>query len=97
MPVKGIPIYFISIFFSCLNLVLMLFLAAINDARGAFFLSILRGYIILLPSIIIFAYFGGIAGVWASVPFTEFTVASLGTYLTNKKISTMQIRKESLL
>lgn len=95
--VKGIPIYFISIFFSCLNLVLMLFLAAINDARGAFFLSILRGYIILLPSIIIFAYFGGIAGVWASVPFTEFIVASLGIYLTNRKISTMQIRKESLL
>lgn len=74
----GLPIYFTSTFFSALNLLFILFLTAIGSARASFSLSILRGYIILLPAIFLLANFAGINGVWAAVPFTEFIISCLG-------------------
>lgn len=74
----GIPIYFTCTFFVALNLLLMTFMVAINKPRQAFTLSILRGYIILIPAIIICGKLFGLEGVWASVPLTEFLVTLLG-------------------
>ncbi|MFT8425180.1 MAG: MATE family efflux transporter [Liquorilactobacillus sp.] len=75
----GIPLYFLSLFFSGININIMLFSVSINQPRLSFFISLLRGYLILLPTIIIFGYLFGITGVWLSVPFTELIVALFGT------------------
>ena len=53
---------------------------AVNRPRQAFFLSIMRGYIILIPAIVICGHLFGINGVWASVPITEALVTVIGTY-----------------
>lgn len=82
----GLPIYFTSAFFSALNLLFILFLTAINAARASFTLSILRGYIILLPTILILATMVGINGVWAAVPVTEFLVCIIATLLVHQRI-----------
>ncbi|MFT9269310.1 MAG: MATE family efflux transporter [Liquorilactobacillus nagelii] len=76
----GIPLYFISSFFSGSNLCLMMFLIAINQPRYALFLSINRGYIILLPAIYLLGLWGGLTGVWLSTVITEAMVLLLGSY-----------------
>ena len=82
----GLPIYFTSVFFSALNLLFILFLTAINAARASFTLSILRGYVILLPAILILAALVGINGVWAAVPVTEFLVCIIAALLVRQRI-----------
>lgn len=82
----GLPIYFTSAFFSALNLLFILFLTAIGSARASFSLSILRGYIILLPAILLLAKFAGINGVWAAVPFTEFVITCLGAVIIHQRL-----------
>lgn len=74
----GVPIYFTGIFFIAMNLMMILFLTAINMPRASFALSLLRGYAILLPAILLMAQFFGINGVWAAVPFTEGVVFVIG-------------------
>ena len=74
----GVPIYFTGIFFIAMNLMMILFLTAINMPRASFALSLLRGYAILLPAILLMAQFFGINGVWAAVPFTEGVVFIIG-------------------
>lgn len=82
----GLPIYFTSIFFSALNYLLILFLTATNSPRASFSLSVLRGYLILLPLIFILPLFYGINGVWAAVPVTEFTVSLIGGFLVYQRL-----------
>lgn len=82
----GLPIYFTSTFFSTLNLLFILFLTAINAARASFTLSILRGYVILLPAILILAALVGINGVWSAVPVTEFLVCIIASLLVRQRI-----------
>lgn len=82
----GLPIYFTGIFFIALNLMLILFLTAINMPRASFTLSLLRGYIILLPMILLLAKIVGIDGVWAAVPVTEFLVFVTAAIIVRDRI-----------
>lgn len=75
----GIPLYFISTFFSGINLCLMIFLIAINQPKYSFFLSLNRGYLILLPMILLAGKLVGLQGVWLSLPLTELIVLLLGS------------------
>lgn len=92
IAVKALPLYFISAFFSSQNLVIMLSLAAIERAKMAFILSLLRGYFILLSSVFIFAWLFGINGVWLSVPFTEACVCALGFYFLITALKNLEQR-----
>ncbi len=82
----GLPIYFTSAFFTALNYLFILFLTAINGARASFSLSLLRGYLILLPLIMILPTILGIDGVWAAVPITEMTVTVVGAIFIRQRI-----------
>lgn len=83
----GLPIYFTSAFFSALNYLFILFLTATNAARASFALSVLRGYLILLPLIFILPIFLGINGVWAAVPVTELIVTIVGAVLVKQRVT----------
>lgn len=82
----GLPIYFTSAFFSALNYLFILFLTATNSARASFALSLLRGYLVLLPLIFILPFFFGLKGVWAAVPLTELIVTGIGIVLIHQRI-----------
>ncbi|MGM9892298.1 MATE family efflux transporter [Limosilactobacillus sp.] len=82
----GVPIYFTGIFFIALNLMMILFLTAINMPRASFTLSLLRGYVILLPTILIMAECFGINGVWAAVPLTEMIVFIIGSIIISQQL-----------
>ena len=82
----GLPIYFISAFFTALNYLFILFLTAINGARAAFSLSLLRGYLILFPLIMLLPTMFGINGVWAAVSITELAVTIIGAILIYQRL-----------
>lgn len=67
----GIPIFFISLFGSSLNVVFSIFFSAIGHAKQAFALSLFRGYFLLVPLVIILAALWGLTGAWISLPITE--------------------------
>lgn len=67
----GIPIFFLSLFGSSLNVVFSIFFSAIGQAKQAFALSLFRGYIFLVPLVIILAGIWRLTGAWVSLPVTE--------------------------
>lgn len=62
----------------------MMWLVAINQPRYALFLSLNRGYIILLPAIYLLGMWYGLNGVWLSVVVSEGVVLLLGSFFAQR-------------
>ena len=75
----GIPIYFLSLFGSSLNIIFSMFFSAIEEPKHALVLAVLRGYILLLSLLFIFAHFFALTGVWVALPVTELIVVVVST------------------
>ncbi|WP_409021691.1 MATE family efflux transporter [Dellaglioa sp. P0083] len=75
----GIPIYFLSLFGSSLNVVFSMFFSAIGEPKHALILAILRGYVLLLGLLFIFAHFFNLTGVWVALPVTELIIVVIST------------------
>lgn len=70
--VTGIHLYFIGILFAGLNVVATAFLSAIEKAKQAFLISVMRGCVVLIPMAFLLSYCFQMNGVWMSFPSTEF-------------------------
>lgn len=81
----GLPLYFLSVFFSATNLLVILFITAMGMARASFVFSLLRGYLILLPMIFIMSQLFGLTGVWLTIPATELIVTIAGLIFIRQK------------
>lgn len=95
----GIPIFFLSLFGSSLNVVFSIFFSAIGQAKQAFTLALFRGYFFLIPLVIGLAAIWGLTGAWVSLPVTEgltllFSFVFLRKY---RKASKNQLDVESAL
>lgn len=73
----GMKIYFISLFFSGINIVAGAYLSSADRPKQAFVISILRGFVLIIPAAWLFASLFGLTGVWLSVPATEALVCIL--------------------
>lgn len=95
LAAAGIPIFFLSLFGSSLNVVFSIFFSAIGRAKQAFALALFRGYFFLIPLVLVLANFCGSTGVWASLPITELKTLLFAAYFlrqyqkASKKDSTM--------
>lgn len=95
LAAAGIPIFFLSLFGSSLNVVFSIFFSAIGRAKQAFALALFRGYFFLIPLVLVLANFCGSTGVWASLPITELMTLLFAAYFlrqyqkASKKDSTM--------
>lgn len=95
LAAAGIPIFFLSLFGSSLNVVFSIFFSAIGRAKQAFALALFRGYFFLIPLVLVLANFWGLTGVWASLPITELKTLLFAAYFlrqyqkASKKDSTM--------
>ncbi|MGN0470491.1 MAG: MATE family efflux transporter [Acutalibacteraceae bacterium] len=67
----GFEIYFAGFFFAGFNIISSAYLSAGERAANAFLISIMRGLVIILPSVIILALLFGMNGVWFSFVFAE--------------------------
>lgn len=74
----GLRLYFIASPFIGYNTILATFFTSIEKALPAHGLSLLRGFILIIPAAFALSYFWGITGVWLVYPVTECLVMLLG-------------------
>lgn len=77
MAGEGLRIYFISLLFTGINILLASYYSAIDKAKRSFIISISRGLVIVVPVACLMAYFFGINGVWLSLTITELIVLGI--------------------
>ena len=74
---NGMRIYFISLFFSGINIVAAAFLSSVDRPKQAFVVSILRGFVLIIPVAWLMSVLFGLTGIWMAVPVTEACVCAL--------------------
>lgn len=74
IAVNGIRLYFLSIPFAGLNIVLSSYFTSTEKTAPAHVISLLRGIILILPVVLLGAWIAGLTGVWLAVPITECVV-----------------------
>ena len=70
----GIHLYFLAFFFTGINIVKSSYYSAIGNAKNGFIISILRGFLIIIPTVFILSYLFSMNGVWLSLLVTDFIV-----------------------
>lgn len=80
----GMRIYFVSLFFTGINMITTSYLSAADLPSRAFVISILRGFLLVIPAAWILSVCFGLTGVWMSVPVTEGVVAVLSLAFLTK-------------
>ncbi len=78
IAVQGMRLYFTACAFAGFNIVLSAYFAATKRARPAHALSLLRGFVILIPMTFLLSFAGGMTGVWLAFPITEALTSLLG-------------------
>ena len=83
LAAHAVRIYCLGFAFTGLNILYENYYQAKENTRLAFFIALMRGMIILLPCVLIFAYFG-ITAIWLMFPVTEL-VTLLLFYIFRKR------------
>ena len=89
--IRGIRLYFIGFLFAGINILGTGFLSAVEDAKMAFFTSILRGFVVIILSAVFMAKLFGMTGVWLAFPVAElitFLATMIALRQINRKILT---------
>lgn len=74
----GIRIYFTAMPFAGINIVLCSFFASTEEKLPAHIISLSRGFILILPLVVIMSGIMGLTGIWMSFPVTELITAVFG-------------------
>ena len=82
---NGMRIYFVSLFFSGINIVAAAFLSSADRPKQAFAVSILRGFVLIIPIAWGLSVLFGLTGIWMAVPATEACVCLLALIFLFKK------------
>ncbi len=75
IAINGMHIYFTAFIFTGVNIVTSIYFSSIDKPKHSFIISILRGFILIIPITLLLASLLGINGVWMSLPLTEFIVS----------------------
>ena len=70
----GMRIYFNNLFFAGVNIIASAFLCSCDKPKLAFVISVLRGFILIIPAAWILSSLFGLTGIWLTVPVTEAIV-----------------------
>ncbi|WP_097014238.1 MATE family efflux transporter [Anaerocolumna aminovalerica] len=81
IAVQGLRIYFTSFLFAGINILCCTYFSSIDKLRNAFIISILRGFIFIIPLAMILSSMYGMIGVWLTMTLTEFLVLILTVVL----------------
>ncbi len=71
IAVRGLKLYFTAFFFSGCNVVTAVFFSSLERPKAGFVVSILRGFVLIVPLALILSRILGMDGVWLSAPMTE--------------------------
>lgn len=89
VAVDGIRLYFIGCGFAGYNIMLSIYLAATDRAKAANLLSVLRGFLLIIPVTFLMTAIWGMTGLWLAFPVTEAIVTMLGVTVHFRKSSSM--------
>lgn len=67
----GLIIYFTSFLFTGVNFVAIFFTASIGKSRVSMLISVLRGLVLIIPTLYIMMNALGVTGVWVTMPIVE--------------------------
>lgn len=77
----GLRLYFIACPFAGFNVILSIYFTSTEYAAPAHIISLLRGFIIIIPMAFLLSHILKINGVWLAFPTTEFLVCVTGLIL----------------
>lgn len=78
---EGLRLYFIACPFAGFNITISMYFTSTECPRPAHAISILRGFLVIIPMAFLLSWIGKIHGVWCAFPVTEFLVAAFGLFL----------------
>ena len=81
IAVQGLRLYFAGAVFMGANIVFCTYFPAVEHALPAQVLSLLRGFVLLVPLAFAMAAAWGMTGVWLTVPVAEAVCTALGCVL----------------
>lgn len=81
MAVTGMNIYFLAAPFAGFNVITAVYFTSSERAKPAQIITMLRGFIVIIPTSFLLAYLGKLTGVWFSFPVSEFIVAIVACIL----------------
>lgn len=84
ISVTGLRLYFLSAVFTGYNIILAIFFTSIEKAMPAHILSVLRGFVLIIPMAFLLSALWGMTGVWITCPLTELLVAITGYILLRR-------------
>ena len=82
----GLKIYFTSVLFIGFNIVISNYFISTDKALPAQIISLLRGFILIIPMAFLLSALANITGVWLALPVTEGLVAIIG-FILYKRVS----------
>ncbi len=74
IAIYGLRIYFLAFFCAGPNIIIAMYFSARNQPKPAFFISLLRGFIVIIPAAWILSNLFQMTGVWLSFPISELLV-----------------------
>lgn len=81
IAVEGMHIYFIAFLFVAVNTITAGFFSSCDKPGAAFLISILRGFVIILPTTFLLSKLCGLRGVWLAFPVAELLTAMIAVLL----------------
>lgn len=84
IAVPGLRYYFFGGLFAGLNIIAAVFFTSAEKPAPAHILSLLRGFILIIPAAFLLSSHWGIVGVWLSFPISEALTSAVGLLLLIK-------------
>lgn len=86
IAMQGIKLYFIACPFVGFNVIISVYFTSTEYVRPAHIISLLRGFIVIIPIAFLLSKIFGMIGVWCAFPATELivTVVSIVFYVVSK-------------
>lgn len=85
IAVEGIRLYFTACVFAGSSIVLAIYFTSTDQAKPANIISVLRGFLLIVPMTFLMSAMWGMTGLWLSFPVTEFFVAIIAFILYKKE------------
>lgn len=91
---QGLRLYFSAFLFVGVNILCASYFSSSDHPKNALVISILRGFVLIIPMSIILAKMFGMNGVWLAMTCSEFIVCLISlSYLRRAKVSTCEKKR----
>ena len=81
IAVWGLKLYFTACVFVGCNIILSIYFTSVDSVKPAHVISMLRGFLLIIPLAFLLPRLGGMTGLWLAFPITECIVAIIGALL----------------